>query len=337
MAPMTRARALGNIPNDLMKTYYGQRSSAGLIITEGTSPSINGLGYARIPGAFTEEQVAGWKSIAETVQQKDSKLFVQLMHTGRVSSVKNIPEGGEVVAPSAVQLSGEMYTDESGMVAHDVPKEMTIEDIEEAKNEFIESASNLISAGIDGVELHSANGYLLDQFLNPASNKRTDQYGGDYQNRARVLLEIVETLSQTVGSDKIGVRFSPYGVFNDMQGDFEDLIQLYTYLAKELKRQGISYIHIADQKVAMGAPEFATDIKKTIKENFEGVLIVGGDINSAEGAEKLIDEGYDLIYIGRPFISNPNLVEKLQNAEELVQPNFELAYTPGAEGYVDYV
>ncbi len=337
MAPLTRSRAIDNIPNELMKTYYSQRSGAGLIITEGTSPSVNGIGYPRIPGAYSDAQVQGWKEIAEGIHENGSRVFVQLMHTGRVTASLNLPEGGEIMAPSSVQLDGEMYTDIKGMVAHDIPREMTLEDIESTQNEYVQSAINLVEAGVDGVELHSANGYLMDQFLNPNSNHRTDIYGGDYKNRARFVLETAEKTAAAIGGNKVGIRFSPYGVFNGMLGDYDDMVATYTYLAKELAKLNIAYIHIADQQVAMGAPAFATDIKKTIKESFGGTLIVGGNVHSTDQAETLLKEGYDLIYIGRPFISNPNLVDKLKSGVELVQPDFDKAYTSGPEGYIDYV
>jgi len=337
MAPMTRSRALQNTPNALMRTYYAQRAGAGLIITEGTSPSINGLGYPRIPGAYTAAQLDGWKAIAEGVHESGGKIFVQLMHTGRVTASLNLPEGGKTLAPSAVPLTeGEMYTDTAGMQPHDSPIAMTQEDIEIAQQEFVNAAKGLVNAGIDGIELHSANGYLLDQFLNPKTNIRTDNYGGNYKNRARFVLETARKVVHAVGENKVGIRFSPYGVFNDMMGDFEDLVDMYTYIAQELAKLNIAYIHIVDQRVAMNAPEFATDIRQTIREHFSNTLIVGGDINSAQGAEALLSEGYDLAYIGRPFIANPNLVAKLKAKEPLTQPNFDLLYTPDEKGYTDY-
>ncbi len=336
MAPLTRSRAINNIPNEIMKTYYSQRSGAGLIITEGTSPSVNGLGYPRIPGAFTNEQINGWKSVFEGVHENNSKIFVQLMHTGRVTAKLNLPKGGEVLAPSAVFLEGEIYSDE-GMKPHDMPKEMTLEDIETAQNEFITSSKKLIEAGADGIELHSANGYLLNQFLNPKTNIRTDSYGGHFKNRARFVLETAKKVCAAVGGDRVGIRFSPYSVFNDLQGDYEDLEAMFIYLATELAKLNIAYIHIVDQRVAFDAPEFATNIKKTIKDTFKGSVIVGGNVHKTTQAEALLKEGYDLVYVGRPFIANPNLVEKLKNNEDLTQLDPDKLYSPGPEGYIDYV
>ncbi|WP_411767523.1 alkene reductase [Winogradskyella sp. A3E31] len=336
MSPMTRCRAIDNIPNDLMATYYSQRASAGLIITEGTSPSINGIGYARIPGAYSPAQIAGWKTIADAVHKKDGNIFVQLMHCGRIAASENIPDGGKVVAPSPLKAAGKMYTDSKGMVAHATPQEVPLEHIDETQQEFVDSAQKLIRAGIDGVELHSANGYLLDQFLNPKSNLRTDNYGGDFKNRARFVIETAKKVASAIGAEKLGIRFSPYGAMNDVEHNYDDIVELYSYLAQELRKIGIAYIHIVDHTGTMGAPDFKTDIKNTIKLNFDGTIITGGDVNSKSDVEEIINQGYDLVYIGRPFISNPDLVDKLKNGGDLKEPNSDLFYTPGAEGYTDY-
>ncbi|NAS30789.1 alkene reductase [Flavobacteriaceae bacterium R38] len=336
MAPLTRCRAIDNTPNELMRTYYSQRATAGLIIAEGTSPSANGLGYARMPGAYTEAQIEGWKSIAEGVHENNGKIFVQLMHTGRVTSVLNLPENAEVVAPSAIHLQGEMYTDSKGMQPHDKPRAMTQDDIISTQDEFVNATKRLVESGIDGIELHSANGYLLEQFLDPKTNVRTDVYGGDYKNRARFILETAKKVTAAIGGSKVGIRFSPYGVFNDMSGDYKDIVEIYTYLAEELAKLGLAYIHIVDQRVAMNAPEFATDIQRTIKNAFKGNVIVGGNVHSAEQAEHFVNDGYDLVYIGRPFISNPSLVEKLKTNEELAVPDYDTFYTADEVGYTDY-
>ena len=337
MAPMTRSRAINNIPNDLMATYYGQRANAGLIISEGTSPSVNGIGYPRIPGAYSPAQIEGWKTIADTVHKKGGKFFVQLMHCGRICAAENVPEGGEVIAPSPIKAAGEMYTDENGLVEHVTPKAMTTEDLKNTQKEFVDSARLLVErAGVDGVELHAANGYLLDQFLNPKSNQREDEYGGDFKNRARFVIETTKKVASAIGADKVGIRVSPYGAMNDVSHEYDDLVDLYTYLATELRKIGIAYIHIVDHTGTMGAPDFKTDIKHTIKLNFNGTIITGGDVNSASDAQTILSKGYDLVYIGRPFISNPDLVDKFKHNKALTAPNPDLFYTPGAEGYTDY-
>ena len=338
MAPMTRSRAINNIPNGLMKEYYAQRASAGLILSEATSVSPNGTGYPRIPSAYTEQQIEGWKDIAEGVHEKGGKFFVQLFHTGRVSAKLNLPQGGETIAPSPIPLTSmEMYTDQEGMQPHDVPREMTLSDIRQTQEEFVTAATKLIEAGVDGVEIHSANGYLLDQFLDPGTNQRNDEYGGDYKNRAKFTLQTIQKVVDAIGSDKVGIRFSPYGVLHGMTGEYPEITKLYTFLAQELSKIGVAYIHIADQRAAMSAPEFATEIWKAIGDNFNGTMLGGGDVWSADKAEELLKDGYDLVYIGRAFIANPDLIEKLKTGQELSAPDVDKLYSPGPEGYTDWV
>jgi len=337
MAPLTRCRAINNIPNDLMAEYYQQRAGAGLIISEGTSPSPNGIGYPRIPGAYSDAQIEGWKKIADAVHAKDGKIFVQLMHCGRITAKVNMPEGSQTLAPSSIIAAGEMFT-ETGMVAHETPKAMSLEEIESTQNEFVNAAKRLVDeAGIDGIELHSANGYLLNQFINPKSNQRDDQYGGSVENRTRFVLEIAQKVVSEIGADKVGIRFSPYGEFNDMLSDYADLEQTFVYLSQELAKLNLAYIHIVDQRVAFGAPDFTTDIKNSIKSNFKGVVITGGDVDSEEKAQAILESGLDLVYVGRPFISNPNFVEKLQNKAELLMPDMDTFYSSDAKGYTDYI
>ncbi|MDG5978031.1 NADH:flavin oxidoreductase/NADH oxidase, partial [Hydrogenophaga taeniospiralis CCUG 15921] len=219
MAPMTRSRAVDhNTPNALMAEYYGQRASAGLIVTEGTSPSPNGLGYARIPGLFTEAHVQGWKLVTDAVHAKGGKIFVQLMHTGRVAHVANLPAGAQVLAPTAEVCPGEMFTDTQGMQPHSAPRAMTADDIAHAVAEYARSAQLAIEAGFDGVELHAANGYLIEQFLNANVNHRSDGYGGSIEGRNRFALEVARATVAAIGADRVGIRLSPYGVFNGMGG-----------------------------------------------------------------------------------------------------------------------
>jgi len=206
MAPMTRCRAIGNIPNELMAKYYSQRSDAGLIITEGTSPSPNGLGYARIPGIFNKQQVEGWKKTISAVHKEDGKIIVQLMHTGRISHSLNMSAGTQILAPSAIRAAGQMWTDSKQLQDFSVPKEMNAEDLINTKTEFVVAAKNGIEAGFDGVELHGANGYLLEQFLSPISNIRTDIYGGSIENRCRFIIEVVTAVANEIGKCKTGIR-----------------------------------------------------------------------------------------------------------------------------------
>ena len=216
MSPMTRCRAINNLANDLMRTYYQQRASAGLIITEGVSPSPNGLGYARIPGIFSDEQINAWKLITDAVHNAGGHIYMQLMHTGRISHPLNLSSGARVLAPSAVGAADQMYTDNKGMQPLPIPQAMTADDIRTSIDEYAQAAINAINAGFDGVELHAANGYLLEQFIRPNSNQRDDAYGGNIENRWRFVHEVVNKCIAAVGYNKVGIRLSPYGVVNDV-------------------------------------------------------------------------------------------------------------------------
>jgi N-ethylmaleimide reductase len=335
MAPMTRCRAIGNVPNNLVAEYYAQRAGAGLIITEGTSPSPNGLGYARIPGIYSDEQVEGWKKVTKAVHDKGGKIVVQLMHTGRISHELNLPQGAVVLAPSAVKAAGQMWTDAAQMQDLPTPKAMTAEEIQYAKIEFINAAKNAIEAGFDGVELHSANGYLLEQFLSPVSNTRTDNYGGSIENRARFVLEVVKGVAEVIGKGKTGIRLSPYGVASDMP-HYSEIDATYAYLAGQLNDIGIAYVHVVDHS-AMGAPAVPIAIKQTIRSAFKNTFIhAGGYVKKT--AEADVDGGlYDLIAIGRPFINNPDLVQRFKNGQPLsAELDMDTFYSADAVGYTDY-
>jgi len=220
MAPMTRSRASGNIPNRLMAEYYGQRASAGLIITEGTSPSPHGLGYARIPGIFSPEQVDGWQMVTGAVHGRGGKIFLQMMHTGRVGNSYNLPPGATLLGPSALGMKGVIWTDQKGEQPYDLPREMSLAEVRAAVSEYGRGASNAVDAGFDGVEIHGANGYLITQFLDPGSNQRDDAYGGDAERRNRFALDVAQAVVTAIGAERVGIRLSPYGVFNDMSGDY---------------------------------------------------------------------------------------------------------------------
>lgn len=334
MAPLTRSRATGNIPNALMAKYYEQRAGAGLIITEGTSPSPNGLGYARIPGMFTSQQVAGWKRVTAAVHARGSRIFVQLMHTGRVSHGENLPEGARILAPSAVAAPGEMWTDTQGQQPHPVPAAMTEEDIHATIQEYVQAARLAIEAGFDGVEIHGANGYLIDQFLNLASNQRHDSWGGSIANRIRFAVEIARGIAQAIGPQKVGIRISPYGVFNGMQPDPE-MDALYLKLVEELNGVGLAYVHIVDHS-SMGAPPVSDELKAAIRKTFHGSTILSGGYDRTRAEQDLAAGKGHLVAFGRPFISNPNLVEKLRDNAPLTPPDIETFYTPGEKGYTDY-
>jgi len=335
MAPMTRSRAVGNIPNQLMALYYEQRSGAGLIVTEGTSPSPNGLGYSRIPGIFSKEQIEGWKLVTSSVHNKNGKIFVQLMHTGRVGHELNLPAGAAVIAPSAVKMSGTIWTDQKGLQEYPAPREMTLDEITEAKAEYVQAARNAVEAGFDGVELHAANGYLLEQFLSPISNTRTDQFGGSIINRCRFVLEVAREVSAAIGKEKTGIRLSPFGVASDMF-PYPEIEEEYDYLAGELNKIGLVYIHLVDHS-AMGAPNVPFSIKEKIRSKYTNTLILSGGYDLEKAEAHLETGAADLIAVGRQFINNPDLVERLKSNKPIsTDLDMSTFYTVGEKGYTDY-
>jgi N-ethylmaleimide reductase len=334
MAPMTRCRAIGNTPNELMEKYYAQRATAGLIIAEGVAPSANGLGYARQPGVFTDAQVQSWKRVNDGVHAACGKIFVQLMHDGRVSHPANMLPGSKVVAPSAIAAPGEQWTDSSGQQAFPVPTAMSEEDIQQAIAEFAQGAKRSIEGGFDGVELHGANGYLIDQFLNTATNQRTDKWGGSVENRIRFAVEVAKATVAAIGADRVGMRISPYGAFNGTVAD-ADMDALFERLVTELNSLGLVYIHVVDHS-SMGAPEVSPALKAKIRSIFKGKYILSGGYDAARANADLDAKLGDLVAFGRPFISNPDLVQKLQNGTALTAPDFSTFYTPGEKGYTDY-
>ena len=334
MAPMTRSRALGNVPNDLMSRYYGLRAEAGLIITEGTSPSPNGLGYARIPGIHFEAQVAGWHQATEAVHGAGSRIFVQLMHTGRVGHPANLPPGACILAPSAIAAPGEMWTDSDGMQPHPVPAEMTEQDIAATIEEYAAACKNAIAAGFDGVELHGANGYLIDQFLNTASNRRSDRWGGSIDNRIRFAVQVARAAAAAIGAERVGIRISPYGVFNGMAPD-PDMDALYLRLIEALNDIGLVYIHVVDHS-SMGAPPVSDELKARLRAAFKGRYILSGGYDAARAEADLATGKGDLVAFGRPFIANPDLVQKLKTGGELMPADPATFYTPDAKGYTEF-
>lgn len=334
MSPLTRSRAIGNIPNELMAEYYAQRGSAGLIITEGTSPSPNGLGYPRIPGIYSAAQIAGWKLVTDAVHAKGAKMFIQFMHCGRVAHPLNLPAGAKVVAPSAIAAAGDMYTDAEGMKQNAMPHEMSEADIKSAIAEFAQAASNAVAAGFDGVELHGANGYLLEQFIRPSSNQRTDRYGDSIENRARFVLEVADAAIAAIGKDKVGIRLSPFGVFNDMPL-YDAMEADYTYLAQQLNARGLVYIHLVDHS-SMGAPQVPASLKDTFRGVFKGKLILSGGYDAKRAESDLAAGKCDLIAVGKPFLANPDLVARWKTGATENAYDMNTFYTPGAQGYTDY-
>lgn len=336
LAPLTRSRATqDHVPTPIMTTYYEQRTEAGLLITEGTSPSKNGVGYPRIPGIYNEEQIQAWKEVTDAVHAKGSKIFIQFMHTGRVSHPGNMSTDAKILAPSAIAPENtKMYVDGEGELTIPIPSEMTTAEIESTINEFVAAAQNAMKAGFDGVEIHGANGYLLEQFINTGSNKRTDHYGGSVENRCRIILEVAKKTIAAIGAEKVGIRLSPNGAMNDV-GPFEGQEETFFYLANELNKLNLQYVHLVNHG-PMGAPALPDSIREYFRTNFKGNLILSGgyDKDSAEAA--LNDNKGDLVAFGRPFISNPDLVTRWEKGAELADSDFNTFYTPGPEGYIDY-
>jgi N-ethylmaleimide reductase len=335
MAPMTRSRALeANTPNPLMAEYYAQRATAGLIVTEGTSPSPNGLGYPRIPGLFNDAQVRGWKAVTDAVHAKRGKIFVQLMHTGRVTHVANLPAGAQVLGPMSEACPGEMVTDSQGLQPHSTPRAMAATDIAHAVSEYAKSAQLAIEAGFDGVELHAANGYLIEQFLNANVNQRTDAYGGSIEGRNRFALDVARATAAAIGAHRVGIRLSPYGVFNST-GAFADVDAQYLALIQEVSKLGVQYVHLLDHS-AMGAPAVPAELKSRLRAAFQGLFILAGGFDRARAESALKAGQADLIAFARPFLANPDLMARMRADAPLNAVNMATFYTPGPKGYTDY-
>lgn len=331
MAPMTRSRAPGNVPNALMADYYGQRASAGLIVTEGTATAPEGLGYARIPGLFNAEQAAGWRAVAEAAHAGGAKVFVQLMHTGRIGHPLNLPEGGELIAPSAIAAAGQIWTDAGGMQAHPVPKAMAADDLVRTRDSYANAAKLARSAGIEGVELHAANGYLLGQFLNPRSNQRSDHYGGSAENRQRFVLEVVDATIAAIGAERVGIRLSPFNPFNDLAANYPGEEAEFLALVTALATRKLAYLHLIATPGAVPDSTVAA-----VRAAFPGTLILAGNFDRAR-AQAVLDSGLaDLVAFGRPFIANPDLPHRLQTQKPLAEMDAGTLYSPGAAGYNDY-
>jgi len=333
MAPMTRSRAPGNVPNALMAAYYAQRADVGLIITEGTSPSADGLGYLNIPGAYSAEQAAGWKLVADAVHKAGSHIFVQLMHTGRVAHQNNLPAGAEVVAPSAIVAPGKMFTMQ-GELEHTLPRALTTAELPAVIQGFVDSAKHLVAAGIDGVELHAANGYLLEQFLSPTSNTRTDTYGGSVENRNRFVVEVATAVAAAIGGDKVGIRLSPHGVNGGMTA-YEGIDDQYLAITKALVATGIQYVHVVDHS-AMGAPPVPVALKRAMRQAWPRTFILAGGYDKASATVALVEGEADLIAFGRPVLANPGFVARLKGDLPLNAVDFSTLYSPGEKGYTDY-
>ncbi len=333
MAPLTRCRAIDqNTPNELMATYYGQRAGAGLVIAEGTSPSPDGLGYKNIPGMFTERHAETWKMSTDAVHQKGGLIFLQMMHTGRIAHENNLPDGGRVVGASAIAQPGEISTYDLDRQPYPIPHEMSIAEVKDCIQEFVKSAELAMQAGFDGVEIHCAHGYLPNQFINVASNQRTDEYGGSIENRCRFVLEIAEKMIAAIGANKVGIRISPFSYADKKESD-ELVNETYIYLMKELEKLGLVYVHLSHMGEAV---EAKFDLWKILRANYGGALIICGDFTKESAQEAIAENRADLIAFGRDFIGNPDLVERFRNDWPLNERNREKWYGNDGEGYTDY-
>ncbi len=340
MAPLTRMRAIaGEVSNPLAKTYYSQRAGAGLIITEATQISRLGQGYPATPGIYSDNQTQAWKEIVEAVHAKGGKIAAQLWHVGRISHSSLHPDEGLPIAPSAIAPSGKTLGADWKMHAYEVPAAMTAGDIANLKTEFLQAAQNAKKAGFDGIEIHAANGYLLDQFLQDHSNKRTDAYGGSFENRARLLVEVLQTVSTVFPFDRIGVRLSPYGTFNDMKDS--DPIALFTSVIEKLNELGLAYLHMIEPRstTAGGNEDINTEAPVTadiFRKIFKGAFLSAGGFTRELGEQAISNGSADAIAYGRLYISNPDLAERLVQHAPL-NPYDRATFYGGAEkGYTDY-
>jgi len=339
MAPMTRSRAPGSIPNALMAEYYRQRATAGLIVTEGTAPAPEGLGYARIPGLFNEEQVGGWRLTTTAVHDAGGRVFVQLMHAGRIFHELNLPAGAQGVAPSSVAAAGQMWTDQQQLQPMGTPRALATDELSQVRDQFVRSAQLGIEAGFDGVELHGANGYLLEQFLHPRSNQRSDAYGGSVRNRARFVLEVTRGVADAIGADRTGIRLSPWSTASDLT-HYPEIDEAYGYLAEELQKIGIVYVHLVDHS-RLSTLDSAAATMQIVRDTFRNTVIHSGNYTTLADIEQtLSDPRPALVAMARPFIANPDLVERLRLGLPLAEPDKATFYAPGpngfADGYTDY-
>ncbi len=332
MAPLTRNRADEHgVPGDLAVEYYAQRASAGLIISEGTQPSAVGQGYPLTPGIHTPEQVAGWRRVADAVHARGGRIVVQLMHAGRVAHPAN-KHGLESIAPSAIAAPGEMFTAD-GMVPHPAPRALELAEIPGVVEDYVHAARSAVEAGLDGVEVHAANGYLIHQFLAPGSNERTDEYGGSPAARARFAIEVTRAVAEAIGPDKVGIRISPaHNIQGATEDDAADVRATYTALVEAVAPLGLAYLSI------LAEPRL--ELVQDLRRSFGGVLIANdgfGDVTTRESAQEILDKDLaDAVAVGRLFIANPDLPARWQGGAELNEPDPATFYGGGAEGYTDY-
>lgn len=329
MAPMTRSRAgEGDVPTALTVEYYRQRATAGLIVTEGAQPSANGKGYCRTPGIHTPEQVAAWRQVVEAVHEEGGRIALQIMHCGRIAHPDNQLPGAEIVAPSAVQARGQIYTDTAGMQDHGMPRALETAEIPGVIEEYRQATINAFEAGFDAVELHCTSGYLPAQFLSTGTNQRTDQYGGSVANRIRFVVEVLEAMGSVAGAGRVGMRICPGNSFNDLQDD--DPRETFAALLDAVRPMGLAWLHV------IRLPRGPVDNLALAREHFGGPLIIN-ESYSRDEADAAIQAGEaTAVSFGRPFIANPDLVERFRRNAPLADFDLATLYTPGSKGYTDY-
>ncbi|MDU9040418.1 alkene reductase [Pseudomonas corrugata] len=333
MAPLTRNRAAaGLVPSDLSATYYAQRASAGLIITEATQISAQAQGYQDTPGLYTHEQVTGWRTVTDAVHAAGGRIFVQLWHVGRVSHVDLQPDGAAPVAPSAIRAQTKTFVN-NGFTDVSEPRALQSSELPGIVNDFRQAAANAIAAGFDGVEIHGANGYLLDQFIKDNANQRTDAYGGSIENRARLLLEVVAAVVDEIGAERTGVRISPVSPANGVSSSAPQ--PQYEYIVEQLNALGIVLLHVVEG--ATGGPRDVAPFNyDALRQRFKQTYLANNGYDLQLATAALNEDKADLIAFGRPFISNPDLVERLKTAAPLTPLDGTTLYGGGAEGYTDY-
>ncbi|OCA69095.1 alkene reductase [Chryseobacterium artocarpi] len=334
MAPMSRRRSPQGTPSASVAIYYGQRASAGLIITENVAVSQNGVGYLDAPAMFNEEQKEALKKIVETVHEKEGKIFMQLVHSGRVGHHFNHKDNAELVAPSPIKASGLIKIPTGEHLEMPEPIELSTEDAENLIDSFVDAAKTAIELGYDGVEIHGAHGFLTEQFLNPHTNLRKDKFGGSVKNRTRFLLEIAERTAKEIGPERTGIRLSPFAGVNEMAPYSEEL-ETYQYLIDNLNTIGLLYVHLSGFTIN-GKQSITEDFIRDVRARFKNLVMLAGDYTK-ESAEIAIENGLaDLVAFGRPFISNPDLVNRFKNNLPLAVGDEETFYKGGDYGYIDY-
>ena len=333
MAPLTRNRAgEAGVPQDLNVTYYEQRASAGLIITEATPISAMGHGYPALPGIYTDEQVAGWKKVVDAVHAKGGKIVLQLWHVGRISHPSLLPDNALPVAPSAIKPAGKAFT-YKGLVDYVEPRALQLDELPSIVQDFVQATKCSLQAGFDGVEIHAANGYLLDQFLRDGSNKRDDSYGGSIENRARLLIEVTQAVVNVIGADKVGVRLSPSNPFNDMQDN--DAQALFNNVTQQLNQFNLAYLHVVEGGIPGGGDAKPFDFVQ-MRQLFKGAYVANLGYDKARGNAAIASGFADCVAYGVPFIANPDLVARYQTNAPLNEANSKTFYGGTEKGYTDY-